>query len=91
MPVGLKSFSRYEELGMDENAFELDTSGLNCPLPVLKLRNKLKKMHPGQEIKVIATDPGSVKDFESFCNQTGDELLESKENEGKFIYRIKKG
>lgn len=91
VPVGLKSFSRYEELGMDENAFELDTSGLNCPLPVLKLRNKLKKMHPGQEIKVIATDPGSVKDFESFCNQTGDELLESKENEGKFIYRIKKG
>ena len=90
MPVGLKSFSRYEELGMDENAFELDTSGLNCPLPVLKLRNKLKKMHPGQEIKVIATDPGSVKDFASFCNQTGDELLESKENEGKFVYRIKK-
>lgn len=91
VPVGLKSFRRYEELGMDENAFELDTSGLNCPLPVLKLRNKLKKMYQGQEIKVIATDPGSVKDFASFCSQTGDELLESKENEGKFVYRIKKG
>ena len=75
---------------MDENAFELDTSGLNCPLPVLKLRNKLKTMHPGQEIKVIATDPGSVKDFESFCNQTGDELLETKRNKGSFVYRIKK-
>ncbi|MFK7815192.1 MAG: sulfurtransferase TusA family protein [Gammaproteobacteria bacterium] len=72
-------------------AFELDTSGLNCPLPVLKLRKQLKQLDSGQVIKVIATDPGSVKDFASFCSQTGDELLESKENEGKFIYRIKKG
>lgn len=50
----------------------------------------LKKMYPGQKLKVIATDPGSVKDFESFCNQTGDELLESEEKDGKFIYKIKK-
>lgn len=76
---------------MEENNFELDTSGLNCPLPVLKLRNKLKKMYLGQEIKVIATDPGSIKDFASFCSQTGDELLESNEVDGKYIYRIKKG
>lgn len=47
-------------------------------------------MDSGEEVKVVATDPGSVKDFASLCNQTGDELLESKENEGKFIYRIKK-
>ena len=77
-------------MDMEQKPFELDTSGLNCPLPVLKLRKKLKLMSPGQEIVVIATDPGSVKDFESFCNQTGDELLESKENEDKFIYRIRK-
>jgi len=77
-------------MNQEQKAFELDTSGLNCPLPVLKLRNKLKKMYPGQEIKMIATDPGSIKDIASFCSQTGDELLESKENEGKFIYRIKK-
>jgi tRNA 2-thiouridine synthesizing protein A len=76
---------------VEENkVFELDTSGLNCPLPVLKLRKNLKQMSPGQEIKVIATDPGSVKDFASFCNQTGDELINSQEKDGKFIYRIKK-
>jgi tRNA 2-thiouridine synthesizing protein A len=74
----------------EQKSFELDTSGLNCPLPVLKLRKKLKQMQTGQEIKVIASDPGSVKDFASFCSQTGDELLESKANDGKFIYRIKK-
>ncbi len=76
---------------MDQkHTFEIDTCGLNCPLPVLKLRKKLKQMYPGQEVKVIATDPGSVKDFISFCNQTGDELLESKEKDGKFFYKIKK-
>ena len=75
----------------EQNAFELDTTGLNCPLPVLKLRKKLKQLYPGQEIKVIATDPGSVKDFASFCKQTGDELLDSQEKNGKYIYRIKKG
>jgi len=75
---------------MDPKIFELDTTGLNCPLPVLRLRKKLKQMYPGQEIKVIATDPGSVKDFASFCNQTGDELIESKEEDGKYFYRIKK-
>lgn len=75
---------------MQENAIELDTSGLNCPLPVLKLRKKLKELDSGQEVKVIATDPGSVKDFVSFCKQTGDTLLESKEQDGKFIYIVKK-
>ena len=75
---------------MGIKSFELDATGLNCPLPVLKLRKLLLKMYPGQEIKVIATDPGSVKDFESFCSQTGDQLLETKEHNGKYIYRIKK-
>jgi tRNA 2-thiouridine synthesizing protein A len=75
---------------MDEKIVELDTSGLNCPLPVLKLRKQLKQMDSGQKVTVIATDPGSVKDFASFCNQTGDELLDSKEENGKFIYKVKK-
>lgn len=73
-----------------EKTFELDTSGLNCPLPVLKLRKKLKEMYSGETVEIIATDPGSVKDFESFCNQTGDELLESNESNGAYIYKIKK-
>jgi len=67
-----------------------DTTGLNCPLPILMLRIILKQKYPGQEVKVVATDPGPVNDFESFCNQTGDELLESQEDNGKYIYRIKK-
>lgn len=75
---------------MEKKTFELDTSGLNCPLPVLKLRKKLKDMNSGETVKIIATDPGSVKDFESFCNQTGDELLESNENNDAYIYKIKK-
>ncbi len=54
------------------------------------LRIILKQKYPGQEVKVVATDPGPVNDFESFCNQTGDELLESQEDNGKYIYRIKK-
>ena len=47
-------------------------------------------MYPGQEVKVVAADPGPVNDIESFCNQTGDELLESQEDNEKYIYRIKK-
>ena len=75
---------------MEENVFQLDTSGLNCPLPVLKLRKRLKEMNSGQLLTLIATDPGSVKDIASFCSQTGDELLESIEESGKYIYKIKK-
>lgn len=75
---------------MDNDINELDTTGLNCPLPVLKLRKTLKALESGQLVKVIATDPGSVKDIASFCNQTGDELLESSEENGKFIYMVKK-
>ncbi len=73
-----------------QNFLELDTTGLNCPLPVLKLRKSLKQMYPGQEVKVIATDPGSVKDFASFCEQTGDELVDSHVDDKKFIYTIMK-
>ena len=77
-------------MNMEHNSsnLELDTTGLNCPLPVLKLRKVLKKMYPGQEVKVIATDPGSVKDFASFCEQTGDELKDSIVDNDKFIYTI---
>jgi len=74
----------------EDDIIELDTTGLNCPLPVLKLRKILKTMEPGQIVKVIATDPGSVKDFASFCEQTGDKLIESEDEGGKFYYKVKK-
>lgn len=69
---------------------ELDASGLNCPLPILRAKKALNGMQSGQILRVIATDPGSVKDFEAFAKQTGNELLESAEEGGKFLFRIKK-
>lgn len=70
---------------------ELDACGLNCPLPILKTKKALKDLAAGDTLKVTATDPGSVKDFESFCRTTGNTLLESSEDDGTFTYLIKKG
>lgn len=69
---------------------ELDASGLNCPLPILRAKKTLSGMDVGQILHIIATDPGSVKDFDAFSKQTGNELLESKEDGGKFHFLIKK-
>ena len=69
---------------------ELDASGLNCPLPILRAKKALADMERGQVLKVISTDQGSVKDFDAFCKQTGNELLSSGEEEGKFTFLIKK-
>ncbi len=67
---------------------KLDASGLNCPLPILRAKKTLSSMDAGQVLHIIATDPGSVKDFEAFAKQTGDELLESKEEGGKFHFLL---
>lgn len=67
----------------------LDAQGLNCPLPVLKARKALKDMPEGATLEVLATDPGSVKDFEAFCRQTGNELLKSNETNGVYSFLIK--
>lgn len=69
---------------------ELDASGLNCPLPILRAKKALAGMSSGQVLHIIATDPGSVKDFEAFSKQTGNELLASNEEGGKFTFLIKK-
>jgi tRNA 2-thiouridine synthesizing protein A len=69
---------------------ELDASGLNCPLPILRAKKTLNTMEAGQVLRVVATDPGSVKDFEAFANQTGNKLLDSGEEGGKFVFRIEK-
>lgn len=70
---------------------ELDASGLNCPLPILRAKKTLNAMASGQVLHVVATDPGSVKDFDAFAKQTGNDLMESKEDGGKFHFLIKKG
>lgn len=69
---------------------ELDVCGLNCPLPIIRAKKSLSKMEQGQVLRVIATDSGAVKDFESFSRQTGNELLESSNDGNKFYFRIKK-
>jgi len=69
---------------------ELDASGLNCPLPILRAKKALAALSAGQVLHIIATDPGSVKDFEAFAKQTGNELVESREEGGKFHFLMKK-
>lgn len=69
---------------------ELDATGLNCPLPILRAKKALGGMASGQVLHIIATDPGSVKDFEAFAKQTGNTLVESKEEGGKFTFLIQK-
>jgi tRNA 2-thiouridine synthesizing protein A len=69
---------------------ELDASGLNCPLPILRAKKALNGMEVGKILHIIATDPGSVKDFEAFSKQTGNELLESREEDGKFYFLLQK-
>lgn len=69
---------------------ELDASGLNCPLPILRAKKSLASLESGQVLRVVATDPGAVKDFEAFSKQTGNPLLESSEEGGKFYFRLQK-
>jgi tRNA 2-thiouridine synthesizing protein A len=69
---------------------ELDASGLNCPLPILRARKALSDMERGQTLRVISTDQGSVKDFEAFSKQTNNPLLSSSEEGGKFVFLMKK-
>lgn len=68
----------------------LDATGLLCPLPVLKARKALKGLSQGMVLRVLATDKGAVKDFEAFCRTTGNELLEQREENGTFVFAIRK-
>lgn len=69
---------------------ELDVKGLNCPLPILRTKKALSEMESGQVLRVLATDPGSIKDFAAFARQTGNELLEQSEEDRVFEYFIKR-
>ncbi|MGZ8981952.1 MAG: sulfurtransferase TusA family protein [Burkholderiaceae bacterium] len=69
---------------------EIDTRGLNCPLPILRAKKALADMATGQVLKVVSTDPGSNRDFQAFCKQTGNDLL-GQENVGKdYIHYLKR-
>ena len=69
---------------------QLDASGLNCPLPILRAKKSMAALSSGQTLRIVATDPGSVKDMEAFCRQTGNELLASEQQEGSFVFLLKK-
>ncbi|MGZ3240618.1 MAG: sulfurtransferase TusA family protein [Burkholderiaceae bacterium] len=69
---------------------ELDARGLNCPLPILKTKKALAEMTSGQILRVLATDPGSVRDFQAFSKQTGNELLSQAEEQKDFIFIMKR-
>jgi TusA-related sulfurtransferase len=68
----------------------IDTSGLNCPLPILKAKKALNDLTSGQLLKVIATDPGAWRDFEAFARQTGHELVLQEKTENSFIFGLKR-
>ena len=69
---------------------EIDTRGLNCPLPILKAKKALADMSSGDVLKVVATDPGSVRDFQAFARQTGNELVEQATNADEFIHLLRR-
>jgi tRNA 2-thiouridine synthesizing protein A len=67
----------------------LDAKGMNCPLPILKARKALKDVPAGGTLEVLATDPGSVADFQAFCRQTGNELVEHSQDDTVYRFLIK--
>jgi TusA-related sulfurtransferase len=69
---------------------ELDTRGLNCPLPILKAKKALAEMTTGQLLKVVSSDAGSTRDFQAFAKQTGNELIEQQSAGGDFIHLLKR-
>jgi len=69
---------------------ELDARGLNCPLPILRAKKALGEMTSGQVLRILATDPGAVKDFQAFAKQTGNDLLSHSEADKEFTFFMKK-
>jgi tRNA 2-thiouridine synthesizing protein A len=69
---------------------ELDTRGLNCPLPILKAKKALSELNSGQLLKVVSTDAGSVRDFQAFAKQTGNELVEQQNSGTEFIHILRR-
>ncbi|EGK71079.1 MAG: sulfurtransferase TusA family protein [Methyloversatilis sp.] len=69
---------------------ELDARGLNCPLPILRTKKALSELSSGQVLRVVATDPGAVRDFEAFTRQTGHTLLEATEADKEFVFLLRR-
>ena len=75
---------------MPNTPAELDACGLQCPMPLLKAKRALNALAGGERLRVVATDPGSVRDFEVFAAQSGNKLLESRAEDGRYYYLLEK-
>ncbi|MCB1706839.1 MAG: sulfurtransferase TusA family protein [Halioglobus sp.] len=75
---------------IDRDILEVDATGLACPMPLLKAKRALNAMQAGQQLRVLATDQGSVRDFRVFAEQSGHLLLESGERDGVYTYLLQK-
>jgi tRNA 2-thiouridine synthesizing protein A len=75
---------------MSETTHTLDARGLSCPLPILKTRKAIATLGSGDVLEIISSDPGSVKDLDSFCTQTGHQLITSEAQDDGFFFRIRK-
>lgn len=69
---------------------EVDARGMRCPMPLLKAKQALNRAAPGDQVRVLATDPGSQRDFRVFCDMSGTGLLASDEQDGMFVYLLEK-
>ena len=74
---------------MNKADCEVDARGLNCPLPILRAKRALNDMKSGQTVRILATDPASVRDFQAFARQTGSELVDHGEQDGAFFFVMK--
>lgn len=73
------------------NTISLDCSGLNCPLPILRLSKAIGGISPGDRVEMIATDPGAIKDVQAWTKQTGNTLVESSQAAGRYTFLVAKG
>lgn len=69
---------------------EIDARGLNCPMPILRTKKMLGEVKPGGVLKITTTDPGSQKDMEAFCRQTGNELVQSHQDGNSYVFLVRK-
>jgi TusA-related sulfurtransferase len=87
--AGLLESSQFQGTAMQIHK-ELDTRGLNCPLPILKAKKSLNEMHSGELLKVVSTDAGSVRDFQAFARQTGNDLVDQQTVGDEFIHVLRR-
>jgi len=87
--AGCRGLTLQETNAMDAHK-EIDTRGMNCPLPILKAKKALADMNSGEVLKVVATDPGSTRDFQAFARQTGNELVEQSAQAGEYIHFLRR-